>query len=200
MKTKKELQEKAFDEILSFLDQPFKKQVSYGQKTKWYKLISPNLNYRKVRGYCNTNTLAALLSAHINKIQYNLEIVKLHPAYSSIFQLAMTVAKEIPPCYWLTGELQSALMATDLPKHWVEIKPFIPYGFIFLPPIIRSPKGQFVEWIYFDFFSEDVTRKDIKINGLELNYGDFYYPEINWIVGVTGEISNSGTVIALSNG
>lgn len=190
--SKQELQAKAFSEVASFANQPFKKKVSFGQKSEWFRLISPNLNYRKVKGYCNTNTLAALLAGYTNVIANNLEIIKFELAYLSVFKLGLSIAENAPPCYWITKDLLLALTATDLPKHWIDIKPFIPYGFFFLPPLIKSPKGQFVEWIYFDFFSPHIVRENIKVNNFELDHGECDRPEINWICGVVGEIYGNG--------
>lgn len=61
------------------------------------------------------------------------------------------VAQSHSPAFWLTSNLQSALLRTDLPKHVTGMKRVIPCGMLFLPSdsALISPDQEPVQVIFF---------------------------------------------------
>lgn len=64
--------------------------------------------------------------------------------------LTQRIAQEQAPTYWLTSDLQSAILQTDLPAHVVGMKRAIPCGILFLPSAgLISPDGEPFSFVYF---------------------------------------------------
>lgn len=61
------------------------------------------------------------------------------------------VAREHGPAFWLTRDLQNALLQTDIPEHVPGMKRVIPCGMLFLPSNsdLISPDGEPVHVIFF---------------------------------------------------
>lgn len=61
------------------------------------------------------------------------------------------VAQEHGPAFWLTRDLQNALLQTDIPDHVTGMKRVIPCGMLFLPSNsdLISPDGEPVQVIFF---------------------------------------------------
>ena len=132
------------------------------KKTKAYKTISKNHNYRSPKGYPSTQNIAVNLASQIIIAEQYLEgkLPKdlVHTAESAATQIFLYVAKraeqESIPCYWLASELAESLKITDIPDNWSGLKPFIDRGFLLLPTGCISYSGfgetESIDWLYFE--------------------------------------------------
>ena len=132
------------------------------QKTKAYKAISKNLNYRACKGYPTTKNIAANLAAQViiaeqyQRGELSKELA--HTATSTSTQIFLYAAKcasqELIPCYWLASELAESLIETDIPDNWTGLKPFINRGFLLLPKNCIEYSGfgetESIDWLYFE--------------------------------------------------
>ena len=132
------------------------------QKTKAYKAISKNLNYRACKGYPTTKNIAANLAAQViiaeqyQRGELSKELA--HTATSTPTQIFLYAAKraeqELIPCYWLASELAESLKITDIPDNWTGLKPFINRGFLLLPKNCIEYSGfgetESIDWLYFE--------------------------------------------------
>ena len=132
------------------------------KRTKTYKAISKNLNYRSPKGYPNTKNIAVNLASQVIIAEQYLE-GKLpkdlaHTAESRPSQIFLYAAKrveqELVPCYWLASELAKSLIETDIPDNWSGLKPFIDRGFLLLPNNCIEYSGfgetESLDWLYFE--------------------------------------------------
>ncbi|BAZ47093.1 hypothetical protein NIES4102_41390 (plasmid) [Chondrocystis sp. NIES-4102] len=132
------------------------------KRTKAYKAISKNLNYRPCKGYPSTQNIAVNLAAQVMIAEQYLE-GKLpkdlaHTAESTPTKIFLYAAKcasrELVPCYWLASELAESLIETDIPDNWTGLKPFINRGFLLLPQNCIEYSGfgetESIDWLYFD--------------------------------------------------
>jgi hypothetical protein len=132
------------------------------KKTKEYKAISKNLNYNSVKGYSNTQNIAANLAAQViiakQYLDGSLPKELAHTAESIPTQVFLYAAKkaehELIPCYWLASELAESLIETDIPDDWTGLKPFIDRGFLLLPQNCIEYSGfgetESIDWLYFE--------------------------------------------------
>ena len=132
------------------------------QKTKAYKAISKNFNYRACKGYPTTKNIAANLAAQViiaeqyQRGELSKELA--HTATSTPTQIFLYAAKkaeaELVPCYWLASELAESLIETDIPDNWTGLKPFINRGFLLLPQNCIEYSGfgetESIDWLYFE--------------------------------------------------
>ena len=132
------------------------------KKTKAYKAIASNLNYRKCKGYPSTQNIAVNLASQVIIAEQYLE-GKLpkdlaHTAESTPTKIFLYAAKqaehELIPCYWLATELAESLIETDIPDNWSGLKPFIDRGFLLLPQGCIEYSGfgetESIDWLYFE--------------------------------------------------
>ena len=132
------------------------------KKTKAYKAIARNLNYRSVKGYSSTQNIAVNLASQAIIAEQYLE-GKLpkdlaHTAESTATQIFLYTAKQAEqeriPCYWLASELAESLIETDIPDNWSGLKPFIDRGFLLLPQGCIEYSGfgesESIDWLYFE--------------------------------------------------
>ena len=132
------------------------------KKTKAYKAISKNLNYRSCKGYSDTKNIAVNLAAQIAIAQEHLkgnlsnELTHTAAGFSASMFLyaAKKVENELTPCYWLGKELAESLDITDIPDNWSGLKPFIDRGFLLLPKGYIEYSGfgetESIDWLYFE--------------------------------------------------
>ncbi|MGK7949914.1 MAG: hypothetical protein AB4368_14295 [Xenococcaceae cyanobacterium] len=132
------------------------------KKTKAYKAISKNLNYRSCKGYSNTQNIAANLAAQVIIAEQYLDGLLpkelAHTAESTPTKIFLYAAKkaehELVPCYWLASELAESLIETDIPDDWTGLKPFIDRGFLLLPKNCIEYSGfgetESIDWLYFE--------------------------------------------------
>ncbi len=132
------------------------------KKTKAYKAISKNINYRACKGYPTPQNIAVNLAAQIMITEQHLdkglpkELV--HTAESKPAKIflyaAKKVKKELTPCYWLASELAESLKITDIPDNWTGLKPFINRGILLLPKNCIEYSGfgetENIDWLYFE--------------------------------------------------
>ena len=143
------------------------------QKTKAYKAISKNFNYRACKGYPTTKNIAANLAAQViiaeqyQRGELSKELA--HTATSTPTQIFLYAAKkaeaELVPCYWLASELAESLIETDIPDNWTGLKPFINRGFLLLPQNCIEYSGfgetESINWLYFEV--EGCSRSESKM-------------------------------------
>jgi hypothetical protein len=132
------------------------------KRTKAYKAISKNLNYRSVKGYSSTQNIAVNLAAQTAIAQQYLdgnlsgELAKAAEGFSAKMFLyaAKKVENQLVPCYWLASELAESLKITDIPDNWQGLKPFIDRGFLLLPKGCVEYSGfgetESIDWLYFE--------------------------------------------------
>ena len=132
------------------------------KKTKEYKAIARNLNYRSLKGYPTTQDIAANLAAQViiakQYLDGSLPKELAHTAESIPTQIFLYAAKcashELVPCYWLASELAESLLITDIPDNWSGLKPFIDKGFLLLPKGCIEYSGfgetESIDWLYFE--------------------------------------------------
>jgi hypothetical protein len=132
------------------------------KKTKAYKAISKNLNYRNCKGYPDTKNIAVNLAAQIaiakQYLDGSLPKELAHTAESNPTKVFLYAAKkaekELLPCYWLASELAESLKITDIPDDWTDLKPFIDRGFLLLPKNCIEYSGfgetESIDWLYFE--------------------------------------------------
>ena len=132
------------------------------KKTKAYKAIARNLNYRSCKGYPSTQNIAVNLASQIIIAEQYLEgkLPKdlVHTAESTPTKIFLYAAKraehELVPCYWLASELAESLIETDIPDNWSGLKPFIERGFLLLPQGCIKYSGfgetESIDWLYFE--------------------------------------------------
>ena len=132
------------------------------KKTKAYKAISKNLNYRSCKGYPSTQNIAVNLAAQIAIAQQYLdgnlsgELTHTAAGFSAKMFLyaAHQAENQLVPCYWLASELAESLKATDIPDNWQGLKPFIDRGFLLLPKECIEYSGfgetESIDWLYFE--------------------------------------------------
>lgn len=112
-----------------------------------YQPLKRKLNYQKVGKYIDPKEVVAYLSYSYQTKNY----VRTNDHANSVGVAIATEIIESPatPCYLVTEELTNALLQTDLPDHAYTVKPFVPIGLILLPPIIKSPEGTPLRWLFF---------------------------------------------------
>lgn len=132
------------------------------KKTKAYKAISKNINYRSAKNYTTTQNIAVNLAAQVAIAEQYLEgsLPKelAHTAESTPTKMFLYVAKktekELLPCYWLASQLADSLIETDIPDNWTGLKPFIDRGFLLLPKNCIEYSGfgetESIDWLYFE--------------------------------------------------
>ena len=132
------------------------------KRTKAYKAISKNLNYRSPKGYPNTQNIAVNLASQViiaeQYVEGKLPKDLAHTAESAATQIFLYAAKkaeqELVPCYWLASELAESLIETDIPDNWTGLKPFINSGFLLLPQNCIKYSGfgetESIDWLYFE--------------------------------------------------
>lgn len=132
------------------------------KRTKAYKAISKNLNYRSVKGYSSTQNIAVNLAAQTaiakEYLEGNLsgELAKAAAGFSAKMFLyaAKQAENQLVPCYWLASELAESLKITDIPDNWQGLKPFIDRGFLLLPKGCVEYSGfgetESIDWLYFE--------------------------------------------------
>ena len=132
------------------------------KKTKAYKAISKNLNYRSPKGYPSTQNIAVNLASQViiaeQYVEGKLPKDLAHTAESAATQIFLYAAKkaeqELIPCYWLASELAESLIETDIPDNWTGLKPFINSGFLLLPQNCIQYSGfgetESIDWLYFE--------------------------------------------------
>lgn len=156
------------------------------KKTKAYKAIARNLNYRSVKGYSSTQNIAVNLASQVIIAEQYLEgkLPKdlVHTAESTPTKIFLYAAKqaehELIPCYWLASELAESLIKTDIPDNWSGLKPFIDRGFLLLPTGCIEYSGfgetESIDWLYFEVRT-DKSQINPKIDNSE--------PAILWTSG-----------------
>ena len=132
------------------------------KKTKAYKAISKNINYRSASCYTTTQNIAVNLAAQVaiaeQYLDGSLPKELAHTAESTPTQIFLYAAKraeqELIPCYWLASELAESLIETDIPDNWTGLKPFINRGILLLPKGCLEYSGfgetESVDWLYFE--------------------------------------------------
>lgn len=132
------------------------------KRTKAYKAISKNLNYRTPKGYPDTKNVAVNLAAQImiaeqyleGKLPKDLAHTAANPASQIFLYAAKKAEQELVPCYWLASELAESLIETDIPDKWSGLKPFINRGFLLLPKNCIRYSGfgetESIDWLYFE--------------------------------------------------
>ena len=132
------------------------------KKTKAYKAINKNINYRSVKNYTNTQNIAVNLAAQIMIAEQYLdgnlakELTQTAKSFSAKMFLyaAKKAENELVPCYWLGSELAYSLSETDIPDNWTGLKLFIDRGFLLLPQGCIEYSGfgesESIDWLYFE--------------------------------------------------
>ena len=105
------------------------------------------------------------------------------------------IYRETVPVYWLQKDLTEALINTELPKHWVDIKPFVPRGLFLLPKgLIKNPDNFQVDWIYIEFIPPNLGNRNIQLGK---NLLEVRYPQkkcLIWVNDLSRVASYSGTI------
>ncbi|MDJ0713941.1 MAG: hypothetical protein QNJ54_06950 [Prochloraceae cyanobacterium] len=132
------------------------------KKTKAYKAIGKNINYRSVKGYPNTQNIAVNLAAQVflaeEYVRRGLPQEFAKTAESNPAQILLYAAKkverELTPCYWLASELSESLKVTDIPDNWSGLKPFVNRGIFLLPKncleYSEFGENEGIDWLYFE--------------------------------------------------
>lgn len=130
----------------------------------WYERLQSKLNYKSVRGYIDTKTIASELCSYLwATSEYSDATDPEDIAQISTISAAYLIATDLVPIYWLSQDLAKALLHTELPTHWVNLKPFVPSGIILLPPIIKSPDNKTIEWLHFNYFPAGYIYQNLTI-------------------------------------
>ncbi len=164
------------------------------RKSKWFKQIKANLNYRKVKGYANTEEIATWLAAQLMTAELNSQVNTEDLAQMRSFCAAYDATQEIIPCYWLTEALALALTLTNLPDHWIEVKPFVSRGIILTPKLIKSPDNQWLEWFYFDYLYPKEQRCPIEIETFKIHRQPSEIPKLTWATILSDGTAYSSTI------
>lgn len=152
-------------------------------ETTYYKKIKANLNYRDAKGYVSIKDLVFDMALHLHlMVNSNLPIDDCFQAL--LIHSLDFVYRELVPCYWVKEDLVTALLNTEIPKHWIEIKPFVPKGiFLFPKGLIKNPDGLSLNWLFFQWVPAGYERQPLVV-GEKLNIS-IDVPRSNAIVWAT---------------
>ncbi|MDJ0718463.1 MAG: hypothetical protein QNJ54_30265 [Prochloraceae cyanobacterium] len=138
-------------------------------QTDYFKRIKANLNYRDVRGYISNEALVKQLALQLY-LMAEIEMPSLDHYQILLISALEFIYRENIPCYWVKEDLIRALINTELPKHWVDLKPFVPKGLFILPQgLIKNTEGVNVNWIYFQYYPQNYLRPKIELKVVNVN-------------------------------
>ncbi len=86
---------------------------------------------------------------------------------------------------------------TELPNHWIDLKPFVNSAVLFLPELIRNPDGSIVQWLYFSYYPVGHIFPDLNIGKVPIQSLDtaLEYPVIRWVTGFKDLSCYTSTII-----
>lgn len=176
-----------------------KKLLKRASETHWYKKISSLLKYKKVKDYIDPDLVSARLATYL----FIAEQSPLEFRYSDKITIKVTCAahelanSKALPCFCLSEDLMKALCLTELPPHWIDLKPFVNSGILFLPKVIRNPDDFWLEWVYFSYYPKGHIFPDISIGKTPIKALDrpLEHPVFRWITGFKDLSAYSSTII-----
>lgn len=166
-----------------------KKLINKISQSKYYKTIKANLNYKDVKNYVSVENLVQQLSLYLYSFKEKslLSIYKQDDAALLYLSAVDFIYQQFIPCYWLEKDLIKALINTDLPHHWIDLKPFVPKGILLLPKgLIISPEGFSLNWLYFEHNLVDYLRPKVEVYRNSVKFAPLEDTSLTW----TTQLSN----------
>ncbi len=163
-------------------------------QTDYFKKIKANLNYKDVKGYISNEALVKQLALQLY-LMAETQMPSLDRYQILLISALDFIYQENVPCYWVKEDLIKALINTELPKHWVDLKPFVTKGlFIFPQGLIKNPEDCNLNWIYFQYFPQDYLRPEIEFKAINVTSLPYKETSVQWITHLKDDSVYSSTI------